>query len=151
MESCTNKKKLLAFSWGRTPRLNSDARVKRKLKTQDTLRQWDVWDHLNFYAGLPTVAASLDSIFAHLIPISRKRSVRSVIAKLVFAASCYFIWQNRNYMLFKNQRRSHDQIMDVIKSVVRLKLLTCKFKRTNNVKALLHLWKLPDSLIQSSH
>ncbi|GJT39899.1 hypothetical protein Tco_0939764 [Tanacetum coccineum] len=125
--------------------------IKRKLKTQDSLRQWDVWDHMKIYAGLPSVVSSLDSIVTHLIPISRKRSARSVIAKLVLAASCYFIWQERNCRLFKNQKRSQDQIIEVIKSTVRLKLLTCKFKSTTNDKAVLHLWKLPDSLLQSPH
>ncbi|GJX65691.1 hypothetical protein Tco_0300034 [Tanacetum coccineum] len=111
---------------------------------------FQVWDHVKIYDGVPTNVASLDSIVTHLIPIFRKRSARTVIAKLMFAASCYFIWQEKNYMLFKNQKRSQDQIIDVIKSNVRLKFLTCKFKRMNNVKALLHLWKLSDSLIQTS-
>ncbi|GJU16435.1 zinc finger, CCHC-type containing protein, partial [Tanacetum coccineum] len=125
--------------------------IKRKLKTQDTLRQWDVWDHIKIYDGLPSVVASLDSIVTYLIPISQKRFPRIVIAKLVLAASCYFIWQERNCRLFKNQKRSQDQIIEVIKSTVRLKLLTCKFKSTTNVKAFLHLLKLPDSLLQSPH
>ena len=68
------------------------------------------------YAGLPTVAASMDYIVTHLIRIYRKRYARSVIAKLVFPASYYFIWQERNYRLFKNQKRSQAQIMEVIKS-----------------------------------
>ncbi|GJW96286.1 putative reverse transcriptase domain, reverse transcriptase zinc-binding domain protein [Tanacetum coccineum] len=63
-------------------------------------------------------------------------------------SSCYFVWQERNYRLFKNQKRSKDQIIDVIKSTVYLKILSCKFKKKNNVKALLHLWKLPNSLIR---
>ncbi|GJY14215.1 hypothetical protein Tco_0383524 [Tanacetum coccineum] len=43
-----------------------------------------------------------------------------------------------------------DQIIDVIKSTVHLKLLTCKFKKTKNVQMLIHLWKLPTSLTGSS-
>ena len=76
----------------------------------------------------------MDSIVSYLIPISKKRSARSV-AKLVFAASCYFIWQERNFRLFKNQKRSHAQIVDMIRYTARLKLLMCKFKRSNNGQA----------------
>ncbi|GKC69045.1 hypothetical protein Tco_1114928 [Tanacetum coccineum] len=127
----------------------SMASVWDTIRPKGTVIDWHdiVWDHVKIYDSLPIVADSLDSIVTYLIPIYRKRSARSVITKLVFVASCYFTWQKRNCKLFKNKKRSQDHIIDVIKSNVRLKLLTCKFKRTNNVKALLHLWKLPDSLI----
>ena len=100
-------------------------------------------------AGLSYVPDSLPLIVDSFIPISKKRSARSVIAKLVFAAASYFIWQERNYRLFKNQKRSKDQVVDVIKSTVLLKLLTCRFKKTTQMEAFLHLWKLPKSLIRT--
>ncbi|GJV17253.1 hypothetical protein Tco_1362576 [Tanacetum coccineum] len=109
------------------------------------------WDHVMFFAWLPNVAASLDLIVICLIPMSRKRSARSVIAKLVFAASSYFSWRERNKRLFKNQKRSKDQVIEVIKSSVRLKLLTYKCMKTSNVEAFLQLWKLPNSLIRTSY
>ncbi|GJQ93952.1 hypothetical protein Tco_0005091 [Tanacetum coccineum] len=117
----------------------------------DEINWYDVvWDNVKFFFGLPNVVASLDSIANCLILMARKRSARSVISNLVFAASSYFIWQERNNKLFKNQKRSKDHIIEVIKSTVRLKLLTCKFMKTNNVKAFLQLWKLPNSLIRTS-
>ncbi|GKD06107.1 hypothetical protein Tco_1181081 [Tanacetum coccineum] len=127
--------------------------IKRKLKTKENLRQWDissntnVWNQVKIYAGLPNVSSSLNAITDHIIPMSKKKNARSVIAKLVFAASTYFIWQERNNRLFKSQKRSHSQIIECIISTVRLKLLTCKFKRTKNMMSFTHLWKLPDSLL----
>ncbi|GJU75179.1 reverse transcriptase zinc-binding domain-containing protein [Tanacetum coccineum] len=154
--------------------------IKRKLKTQDNLRQWDVssdtnlnlfqcplcvsqpdshdhlffecvyslqvWNQIEVLAGLSQVSASLNSIVDYLIPISKRRSARGIVAKLVFAASSYFIWQERNYRLFKNQKRSPNQLVNCSKNTVRLKLLTCTFKKTRNVMARMHLWKLPDSV-----
>nr|GFB19422.1 hypothetical protein [Tanacetum cinerariifolium] len=38
--------------------------------------------------------------------ITQLRFTRCVIAKLVVAASAYFIWQERNWRLFKNKKRS---------------------------------------------
>ncbi|GJX40819.1 zinc knuckle CX2CX4HX4C containing protein [Tanacetum coccineum] len=106
--------------------------IQRKLKTQDKLRQWDVWHQVQSFTGVPNMPSSLDMIVNLLSPGARKRSARSIIVKLVFAASCYFIWQERNNRLFKNQKRSEDQLIEVIKSTVRLKLLSCKFKKTKN-------------------
>ncbi|GJU99086.1 zinc knuckle CX2CX4HX4C containing protein [Tanacetum coccineum] len=106
--------------------------IQRKLKTQDKLRQWDVWHQVQSFTGVPNMPSSLDMIVNLLSPGARKRSARSIIVKLVFAASCYFIWQERNNRLFKNQKKSEDQLIEVIKSTVRLKLLSCKFKKTKN-------------------
>ncbi|GJR80011.1 hypothetical protein Tco_0150796 [Tanacetum coccineum] len=82
---------------------------------------------------IPTkVPSDLSSILDFLISITKMRSARSVIAKLIFSAASYFIWQERNYRIFKKSKRSPNQIIDIIKSTVHLKLLTCKFKMTNN-------------------
>nr|GEY61579.1 hypothetical protein [Tanacetum cinerariifolium] len=146
--------------------------IKRKLKTQDKLRQWDVWDHLKRLTGIPNIPSGLDaivdflspmakprsarSVWDHLkrltgipnipsdldaivdflSPMAKPRSARSVIWKLVFAASCYFIWQERNKRLFMKKKRSQYHVIDVIKSTVRLKLLSCRFKRTKHVQML---------------
>nr|GEW85376.1 hypothetical protein [Tanacetum cinerariifolium] len=155
--------------------------IKRKLKTQDNLRQWDVsnhanlnllqcplcgsqpnshehlffecafslqvWNYIKVFAGLPIVSSSLNAIVDVVIARPKRRSVRGIIARLVITASRYFTWQERNYRLFKNQRRTHNQLIECIKSTVRLNLLTCSFKKTRNVMAFVHLWKLPNSLI----
>ncbi|GKE12963.1 hypothetical protein Tco_1416514, partial [Tanacetum coccineum] len=44
-----------------------------------------------------------------LIPFAKRRSARSVVAKLVVAVCSYYIWQERNLHLFMNQKRSHSQ------------------------------------------
>ncbi|GJY75667.1 putative reverse transcriptase domain, reverse transcriptase zinc-binding domain protein [Tanacetum coccineum] len=45
---------------------------------------------------------------------SSRKSSRSIIAKLVMAASAYFIWQERNARLFKNSKRLINQVIEVI-------------------------------------
>ncbi|GJY93470.1 hypothetical protein Tco_0509252 [Tanacetum coccineum] len=37
------------------------------------------------------------------------------------------------------KKRSQDQVIDIIMSIVRLKLLTCKFKKTTSIQMLIHL------------
>ena len=156
--------------------------IKRKLKTQDALRQWDVsgdtnlnlflcplcemqpdshehlffdctfsshiWAHMKLLVGLPSVSPSLEAIVNYLVPISKKRSARSVIAKLVVAACSYFIWQERNHRLFKKRKRSKEQVLELIMSTVRLKLLSFRFKKTPQVEFFAQIWNIPSSLIR---
>ncbi|GJV30013.1 hypothetical protein Tco_1386461 [Tanacetum coccineum] len=90
-----------------------------------------VW-FTNLLADLPNVIGSIVAIVGALIPIAKRRSIRSVIAKLVVAACAYHIWQERNARLFSNQKRSHIQVVECIKSSIRLKLLSCTFKKSKD-------------------
>ena len=106
-----------------------------------------VWSSLTRFAGFSSLPSSLDDITHTLIVSVKSRSVRSVVSKLLFAAASYFIWQERNNRIFKKMRRTEAQVEDIIKSTVRLKLLTCRFKKTANVIDLVHVWKFSPSLI----
>nr|GEU30805.1 hypothetical protein [Tanacetum cinerariifolium] len=90
-------------------------------------------------AGLSNCMGSITVIVDTLTPISKRRSARSVIAKLVVAACCYFIWQERNFILFKNQKRSPQQVIECIKSSIRLKLLSCSFKKSRDAMEAIRL------------
>ncbi|GJY71854.1 hypothetical protein Tco_0475557 [Tanacetum coccineum] len=152
-----------------------------KLKTQDSLRQWDVhgdlamicplcegqpdshahvffeclysmqvWDNLKGLAGLSHVAGRYMDIVEYLIPFAKRHSCKSVIAKLVLSASAYYLWQERNARLFSNQKRAVAEIMDVIKTSVRLKLLSCSFKKSKVGMEFVLLWRLPEATIIKS-
>ncbi|GKF39367.1 hypothetical protein Tco_0119428, partial [Tanacetum coccineum] len=81
-----------------------------------------VWEQMKTLIGIPNMPSTLDLIVEFFIPLAKKRSARCIIAKLVFVASCYFILQERNNRLFIKQKRSYDQIIEVIQYNVRLKL-----------------------------
>ena len=154
--------------------------AKRRLKTQDRLRPWDlnvhtknancplcdvqpdshehlffecvfarqVWDSMKGLAGLPNVNGSITAIVDVLIPIAKHRSVKSVIAKLVVAACSYYIWLERNSRLFSNQKKTLIQVVDTIKSTIRLKLLSCTFRKSKDALEFKHLWELPDYIFR---
>ncbi|GKD15372.1 hypothetical protein Tco_1199779 [Tanacetum coccineum] len=84
----------------------------------------EVWNHMKRLTGYSNIPSNLDDIMGFISPIAKMR-------------------------LFKNKKRSQDQIIDVIKSTICLKLLTCRFKKTVKVQMLIHLWKLPTSLMGS--
>ncbi|GJR30422.1 auxin efflux carrier [Tanacetum coccineum] len=93
----------------------------------------DVWNHMKWLAGLDRVSHDIYKIIAYFDVNARRRSSHIVIAKLVVAASAYFIWQERNWRLFKKTKRTVNQVIECIYSAVRLKLLSCLFKRSKEV------------------
>ena len=80
------------------------------------------------------------------MPIVEKRTSKSVCAKLAVAATVYFIWQERNLRLFKKGKRSSDQLVECVKASVRLKLLSCKLKKSSDGERMARLWDLPEAV-----
>lgn len=102
-----------------------------------------MWDLVVDKCGFTSVPRLLEGIMQWLLPIARKNSVNSVLGKLIFAASSYFIWQERNARLFKNIKRTNDQVIGIILETIRLKLITFRFKKTVKVDRLIEDWNLP--------
>ncbi|GKA79747.1 reverse transcriptase domain, reverse transcriptase zinc-binding domain protein, partial [Tanacetum coccineum] len=108
----------------------------------------DVWNHMKRLAGLDRVSHDIYAIIAYFDVNARRRSSHIVIAKLVVAASAYFIWQERNWRLFKKTKRTVNQVIECIYSAVRLKLLSCFFKRSKEGVHYARMWKLPETIFR---
>ncbi|GKC74293.1 hypothetical protein Tco_1120176, partial [Tanacetum coccineum] len=93
-------------------------------------------------ADLHNVPSCLEDISNWLIPMASKRSIVSVVSQLVFAASTYFIWQERNNRIYSKDSRKEEHICDVIMEMVRMKITTFKFKRTSMVLKTLATWRI---------
>ncbi|GJY65723.1 RNA-directed DNA polymerase, eukaryota, reverse transcriptase zinc-binding domain protein [Tanacetum coccineum] len=107
-----------------------------------------VWSRMKVKAGLGRVSHNIYDIVDHFGGIARRKTTHVVIAKLVVAASAYFIWQERNWRLFKKSKRSIDQVVSCISSSVRMKLLSCAFKRITEGVLYVRLWDLPNSIFR---
>nr|GEV13053.1 reverse transcriptase domain, reverse transcriptase zinc-binding domain protein [Tanacetum cinerariifolium] len=75
-------------------------------------------------------------------------SFKSCVGKLTLAAATYFVWQERNFRLFKNSKRSIQEVVDCVMSSVRLKLLSCRFKKSKDAVMFSRLWELPLSMLK---
>ncbi|GKE94653.1 reverse transcriptase domain, reverse transcriptase zinc-binding domain protein [Tanacetum coccineum] len=106
-----------------------------------------VWVQVRGLVRLSNISSSFSVIMNSLIPIAKRRSSRSVIAKLVVVAAAYYIWQERNGHLIKKPPRSTNQITEYVTSAVRLKLFSCHFKKSKDGLDLMKRWKIPKSLI----
>ncbi|GKC11351.1 hypothetical protein Tco_1008133 [Tanacetum coccineum] len=82
-----------------------------------------VWNYIRNLAGMEQVPPVLDDIVLWFIPMANKRSFKNVVGKMLFAAASYYLWLERNNRLFKNIRRSPEEIRDLIMTTVRLKLV----------------------------
>ncbi|GJV97794.1 MEI2-like protein 1, partial [Tanacetum coccineum] len=102
-----------------------------------------------FYGGY--ILFHSDDLVAYLCIIRVNSSMRenvrgksiltalSVFGKIILAASSYYIWLERNNILFKKGKRSPAEIRDIIMATVRLKLITFHFTKTAMVTHLLSL------------
>ncbi|PWA35854.1 reverse transcriptase zinc-binding domain-containing protein [Artemisia annua] len=75
--------------------------------------------------------------------MSKGNSVWNVFGKLVFAATVYHIWQERNLRIFNHGPRSVDKLVCNIYEAVRLKLMSLSIKHSRNSVKALAMWKIP--------
>ncbi|MDV3153331.1 MAG: hypothetical protein Q8755_03050 [Candidatus Phytoplasma australasiaticum] len=103
-----------------------------------------VWFHVRHRAKMKNMPPCLLNIKNWLIACSKPKDMVEVVGKLVIAASIYFIWQERNNRLFNHQSRPPEVIGDKILETVRYKLMTLKYRKTNQVMKILEEWKIQD-------
>ncbi|GJT05595.1 putative RNA-directed DNA polymerase, eukaryota, reverse transcriptase zinc-binding domain protein [Tanacetum coccineum] len=102
-----------------------------------------VWSLILHLAGIENVPPILHDIVMHLLPLSHKKTTRSIVGRLILAVAAYHVWIERNNQLFKNAKRTPEEIRDMIMVTVRLKLITLRFKNTLSVSRFLEKWKMP--------
>nr|XP_043637979.1 uncharacterized protein LOC122608979 [Erigeron canadensis] len=102
-----------------------------------------VWSDVCGFTGNQPVHIDWESILAAIIPESKKKTIDIIVMKLILAATSYFIWQERNARLFRQEERPVHKLTEIIIATVHMKLISMKFK--NNSKVLKHLetWKIP--------
>ncbi|GJX86340.1 hypothetical protein Tco_0337114 [Tanacetum coccineum] len=61
-------------------------------------------------------------------------SIGIIIGKLCPTASVYFLWQERNYIIFGDERRSINELYNMLYEMVKLRLISLKAKITNAVR-----------------
>ncbi|XP_022032232.1 uncharacterized protein LOC110933311 [Helianthus annuus] len=99
-----------------------------------------VWDNVRHKAGMSDVKASWGDIMDWLLVRVRSKTAATFVSKLLVATVAYFIWQERNARLFRNQTRPPDTICGLIVETMRFKLMGVKFKDCVRTRRLLEDW-----------
>ncbi|GJX42952.1 reverse transcriptase domain, reverse transcriptase zinc-binding domain protein [Tanacetum coccineum] len=107
-----------------------------------------VWSKVRVLCSMDSILPRLIDIITFISPISKGKTAVSNLSRLVLAATSYYIWLEKNGRLFKKKTSSSDQIVQVILSMVRLKLVTFMFKKmSTRSRLLLDQWKIPSYCI----
>ncbi|XP_022024384.1 uncharacterized protein LOC110924697 [Helianthus annuus] len=104
-----------------------------------------VWDMVRLKAGMDDIDSKWEDIVGWLMLKCHSKLVDHYVSRIVVAASAYFIWQERNARLFKNQTRPPEKLYDLIIETVRYKIMGVKWKRNERVRRLLGEWGIPDA------
>ncbi|PWA93634.1 reverse transcriptase zinc-binding domain-containing protein [Artemisia annua] len=89
-----------------------------------------VWLKARGFILIPNVGSSWSSFVASIKSTAHKCLARVVVAKIIFGATIYYIWKQRNNKLFNKKSRQVDQVFDIVFSTTRLKIMTLKFKNS---------------------
>ncbi|GJT03431.1 retrovirus-related pol polyprotein from transposon TNT 1-94 [Tanacetum coccineum] len=84
--------------------------------------------HVQHLAEMEAFPPVLQDILSHLQPMANKRTSTSVIGRILLAATSYFLWIERNNRLFKNSRRTSEELRGIVMVTVRLKLLSMRLE-----------------------
>ncbi|KAF5803513.1 putative reverse transcriptase zinc-binding domain-containing protein [Helianthus annuus] len=101
-----------------------------------------VWFRARQRVAMMPISPKWRDIVDWLLVRARSKSALIYVAKLIVVASTYFIWQERNARLFKNQLRPPEQLSEIIINTVRYKLMGAKLKNTASVRKLLQEWEI---------
>ncbi|XP_022008341.1 uncharacterized protein LOC110907684 [Helianthus annuus] len=103
-----------------------------------------VWSIIRQKVGMDNVNHNWENIVSCLLVHAKSKSAANYVSRILVAATAYFIWQERNARLFKNQLRPPETICAIIFNTVRYKLMGVKLKKTDNVRRLLGEWEIRD-------
>lgn len=56
-------------------------------------------------------------------------------------ASIYFIWKERNLRMFQGRVRTYDEVCNLIKDTVRLRVMSLTLKASPHVSEAARIWK----------
>ncbi|XP_022003106.1 uncharacterized protein LOC110900527 [Helianthus annuus] len=104
-----------------------------------------VWSNVKTFVQLGSVDNSWDSLLHWVDQHSSSKKADYVVCKLLIAASSYYIGQERNNRIFKNHKRTVDQVVEVIKNSVRLRLMGFRFRVASTKKRIFKLWKIEEN------
>ncbi|XP_071740273.1 uncharacterized protein [Rutidosis leptorrhynchoides] len=101
-----------------------------------------VWSLVLTHIDFPIVMHGWKDFVLLVSPFVVRIVARIVVIKLIFAASVYYVWHERNRRLFKKGNRSSMQLYETIYSTVRLKLMSFRWKSTPSALRLKSDWKI---------
>ncbi|GJU85135.1 ribonuclease H-like domain-containing protein [Tanacetum coccineum] len=86
---------------------------------------------IRLLTDMSAIPPRIEDALVFITPISKGNSVLRIISRIVLAAATYYLWNEINLRLFKKMVLFAEQIFQDICYIVRLKLVTFKFKKVS--------------------
>ncbi|PWA70874.1 reverse transcriptase domain, Reverse transcriptase zinc-binding domain protein [Artemisia annua] len=106
-----------------------------------------LWERLKVMAKLDDLSCVWGEVVSGTVNKAASNKIWSIIQRLIFGAAVYFIWQERNFRIFKKCARSDEALFSLITETIRLRLIGLKIlKVSNDVKDASTVWNFPLTL-----
>ncbi|GJW13056.1 RNA-directed DNA polymerase, eukaryota, reverse transcriptase zinc-binding domain protein [Tanacetum coccineum] len=83
-----------------------------------------------------------DQIINEIKALPANRNILGIVRRLACDADVYYIWQEMNNRLFKNEKRDSNTILNTIKETFGMKLIGIKVKESRTVKEVEKIWNV---------
>ncbi|GJZ50480.1 hypothetical protein Tco_0604670, partial [Tanacetum coccineum] len=100
-----------------------------------------VWHELQNLLNV-RLSDSWNQIISEMEALPLNRNIWSIVRRIVFNAAVYFIWQERNNRIFKNEKRDKETIVKLIKENTVMKLIGLKVKEYIIVNEVENKWMI---------
>lgn len=140
LDRCPTKSRIL--SWGIIADTNC-LLCNHHLESRDHLffdcsYSWSIWESTSNRCGIPPIrpwSQSFDSIH-HM----QGSQVKKKLIRIAWQASIYFLWQERNHRLHRQQFRPSTSIMSQIDATIRNRVSSLRSVNKSAASKLLQLW-----------
>nr|GEU44047.1 RNA-directed DNA polymerase, eukaryota, reverse transcriptase zinc-binding domain protein [Tanacetum cinerariifolium] len=79
------------------------------------------------------LSESWDQIISKMKALPLNKNIWSIVRRIVCKAAIYYIWQERNNKILKNEKRDKDTIFNIIKETIVMKLIGLRVKESITV------------------
>ncbi|PWA52120.1 reverse transcriptase zinc-binding domain-containing protein [Artemisia annua] len=143
--------------------------VQNKLTTQDMIKRWgsydmmvcslcmknsdshdhlffecdfssQLWNYMQLKLGIKRIEQSWVRNVEILAEMYNGNSIGSVLRRISLAACVYFIWQERNFRLFRGISRKWEEVLKTIIDTIRLRTMSLHYKPSLAVSKVEEQW-----------
>ncbi|GJW58161.1 RNA-directed DNA polymerase, eukaryota, reverse transcriptase zinc-binding domain protein [Tanacetum coccineum] len=101
----------------------------------------EVWNELQNMLNV-RLSVRWNTIIREMVALPINRNIWSIVRRIVLNAAVYYIWQERNHRIFKNEKRDKEAIINLIKENTMMKLMGLKVKDSSTVKKVEQRWQV---------
>ncbi|GJQ99712.1 RNA-directed DNA polymerase, eukaryota, reverse transcriptase zinc-binding domain protein [Tanacetum coccineum] len=114
--------------------------IQNRLSTQDRVAVWKT----NELQRLLSVSMSFSwrNIVEELQRLPNNNNIWRIVKKLMFGAVVYYIWQERNNRVFREEKRDEKTLVQAIKEIIQLRITGFEMKESKAVREVEARWNV---------